>query len=76
MNGNQNNLRNIVIWIIVGLLVLALINILSPGSQRPVATSAIDISTVYDLAQQGKITDVTINGEKITGKYVDRKSVV
>ena len=34
MNGNQNNLRNIVVWIIIGLLVLALINLLSPTSQR------------------------------------------
>jgi cell division protease FtsH len=71
MNGNQNNLRNIVIWIIVGLLVLALINILSPGSQKTVSSTAIDISEVYTLAEQGKITAVTIDGDKIAGKYVD-----
>ena len=71
MNGNPNNLRNIVIWIIVGLLVLALINLLTPAGQRATATSAIDVSEVYDLAEQGKITGVTIAGDKITGKYVD-----
>ncbi|MEQ1866417.1 MAG: ATP-dependent metallopeptidase FtsH/Yme1/Tma family protein, partial [Micropepsaceae bacterium] len=71
MNGNPNNLRNIVIWIIVGLLVLALINLLTPASQRAATTAAIDISEVYTLAENGKITGVTIAGDKITGKYVD-----
>jgi len=71
MNGNQNNLRNIVIWIIVGLLVLALIQLLSPSGPRTANVDAISISQVYALADQGKITDVKIAGDKITGKYVD-----
>ncbi|MCE9651023.1 MAG: ATP-dependent metallopeptidase FtsH/Yme1/Tma family protein, partial [Parvibaculum sp.] len=71
MNGNQNNIRNIVIWIIAGLLVLALVQILQPGSQRASQPTAIDISQVYSLAEQGKITSVTIAGDKITGKLVD-----
>ena len=33
MNGNPNNLRNIVVWIIIGLLILAMINLMSPASQ-------------------------------------------
>jgi cell division protease FtsH len=71
MNGNPNNLRNIVIWIIVGLLVLALVNLLTPGSQRASNVDPISISQVYTLADQGKITDVKIAGDKITGKFVD-----
>jgi cell division protease FtsH len=71
MNGNQNNLRNIVVWIIVGLLILAMINLLSPTSQQSGSNDPIPIAQVYALAEQGKITDVTIAGTKVTGKYVD-----
>ena len=71
MNGQNNNLRNIVVWIIIGLLVLALINLFSPVTQQTASTDAIDISQVYDLADQQKITDVTIAGTKVTGKFID-----
>ena len=70
-NGNQNNLRNIVVWIIIGLLILAMINLMTPVGQRTADPKAISISEVYNLAKDGKITDVTIAGEKITGKYID-----
>jgi cell division protease FtsH len=68
---NQNNLRNIVIWIIIGLLVLALINLLSPASQRAVDNKTIAISQVYELVEQGKVTDVVISDNKVVGKYID-----
>jgi cell division protease FtsH len=70
-NGNQNNLRNIVVWVIIGLLILAMINLMTPVGQRAADPKAISISEVYNLAKDGKITDVTIAGEKITGKYID-----
>jgi cell division protease FtsH len=71
MNGQNNNLRNIVVWIIIGLLVLALINLFSPVTQQSASPDAIPISQVYSLADQGKITDVTIAGTKVTGKFLD-----
>ncbi len=71
MNGQNNNLRNIVVWIIIGLLVLALINLFSPVTQQSATSDAIGISQVYALAKDNKITDVTIAGTKVTGKYID-----
>ena len=37
MNANPNNLRNIVLWVIIGLLLLALFNLFSNQAQKPVA---------------------------------------
>ncbi len=71
MNGNPNNLRNIVIWIIVGLLVLALINLLTPPGQRTASSEPLPYSQVYELADQGKIAEVTITGTKVIGKFAE-----
>ena len=70
MLGNQNNLRNIVVWIIIGLLVLALVNLLSDRTQQP-APSDIPISQVVEDARSGKIDLITFHGNKVTGKYRD-----
>src|SRR6185295_19100533 len=70
MNGNQNNLRNIVVWIIIGLLVLALINLLSPTSQRA-PSSELSYTQLVAEATAGKIQTATFQGDKVTGKYRD-----
>ncbi len=69
MNGNQN-LRNIVVWVVIGLLVLALINLLSPTTPQTKPTD-IPISQVMRDAEAGKIQEVTFHDQKITGKYRD-----
>jgi cell division protease FtsH len=69
MNGNQN-LRNIVVWIVVGLLVLALIQLLS-GNTAPTAQKPIPWSQVMADAELGKVQEVNFQGKKITGKYRD-----
>jgi cell division protease FtsH len=70
MLGNQNNLRNIVIWLIIGLLVLALVNLLSDRAPQ-VSTVEIPISQVVEDARSGKIESVVFQGNKVTGKYRD-----
>ncbi len=69
MNGNQN-LRNIVVWVVIGLLVLALINLFS-GTTPQVSKSDIPLWQVVRDAEAGKIQEVTFHDEKITGKYRD-----
>ncbi len=69
MNGNQN-LRNIVVWVVIGLLVLALINLFS-GTTPQVVKTDIPLSQVMRDAEIGKIQEVTFHDEKITGKYRD-----
>jgi cell division protease FtsH len=71
MVGNQNNnLRNIVVWLIIGLVVLALVNLLSDRAPQ-VATAEIPISQVVEDAKNGRIENVTFQGSRVTGKYRD-----
>ena len=71
MNGNPNNLRNIVVWIIVGLLVLAMINLISQPGQQAAAPGEISYAQLVDDAKAGKIESVDFKGSKIVGKYRD-----
>jgi cell division protease FtsH len=71
MNGNPNNLRNIVVWIIIGLLILAMINLMSPASQTSTNPDEITYAQLVNEADAGKIATVTFQGAKITGKYRD-----
>ncbi|MBI1210475.1 MAG: ATP-dependent zinc metalloprotease FtsH [Alphaproteobacteria bacterium] len=66
MNGNPNNLRNIVLWIIIGLLLLALFNLFS--TQQKPAASNMAISDLYAAADRGEVQEVTIRGDEITAK--------
>ncbi|MFN9543701.1 MAG: ATP-dependent metallopeptidase FtsH/Yme1/Tma family protein, partial [Alphaproteobacteria bacterium] len=71
MVGNQNNnLRNIVVWLIIGLVVLALVNLLSARTPQ-VATAEIPISQVVEDAKNGRIENVTFQGSRVSGKYRD-----
>ncbi|MFN8948026.1 MAG: ATP-dependent zinc metalloprotease FtsH, partial [Alphaproteobacteria bacterium] len=71
MVGNQNNnLRNIVVWLIIGLVVLALVNLLSDRTPQ-VATAEIPISQVVEDAKNGRIENVTFQGSRVSGKYRD-----
>ncbi len=67
MNANPNNLRNIVLWIIIGLLLLALFNLFSNQTQKP-APGDMAISDLYAAADRGEVDEVMIRGDKITVK--------
>jgi cell division protease FtsH len=71
MVGNRdNNLRNIVVWLIIGLVVLALVNLLS--DRRPqVAAVDLPISQVVEDAKGGRIGSFTFQGNRVSGKYRD-----
>ncbi|MDZ4867110.1 MAG: ATP-dependent zinc metalloprotease FtsH [Alphaproteobacteria bacterium] len=71
MNGNPNNLRNIVVWIIIGLLILAMINLMSPASQTASNPDEITYTQLEEQAKDGKIGKVVFQGPKITGEYRD-----
>ncbi len=59
--------KNVVLWVVIGLLVVALFNIFSDSSQRSPATS-LPYSRFLEQVNNGQITDVTIQGQTITGK--------
>ena len=66
-------IRNIALWTIIGLLVAALVLLFHEPSQR---TSIRDITFSELLTQidQGRVHDVTISGNEITGHFADNRS--
>jgi cell division protease FtsH len=70
MNGNNQNLRNIVVWVVIGLLVLALINMLSPTTPST-APKPLPWWQVKAEAEAGRIAEVTFHSDKMTGKFRD-----
>jgi cell division protease FtsH len=61
-----NNLRNLALWIIIMLLLVALFNMFqSSGTHQ--ATSAINYTQFNQYVDQGTVKDVTIQGDQISG---------
>src|SRR5204863_1259517 len=56
-----------VLWIIIGLLLLALFNLFSNQPQKA-PPGDIAISDLYAMADRGEVDEVTIRGDRITGK--------
>ncbi|MBP0581520.1 ATP-dependent zinc metalloprotease FtsH [Labrys sp. LIt4] len=64
------NFRNFALWVIVVLLLLALFTLFrQTGSQSASANSAISYSELVKSAKDGKVKDVTITGNELTGTY-------
>ncbi len=65
--------KNLALWVIIGLLLIALFNLFqSPTSQSP--QSSLAFSDFLDEVEQGRVAEVTIQGDKITGQYDDGRS--
>jgi cell division protease FtsH len=61
-----NNLRNLALWIIIMLLLVALFNMFqSSGTHQQ--TSAINYTQFNQYVDQGNVKDVTIQGDQISG---------
>ncbi|MCC5994783.1 MAG: ATP-dependent zinc metalloprotease FtsH [Oceanicaulis sp.] len=61
------NMRNILVWAILLLLLLALFNMLQGPSREPAATE-VNYSRFLDQVEAGQIRSVTIQGDVITGE--------
>lgn len=61
------NMRNILVWAILLVLLLALFNMLSGPSQEP-AAGEVNYSQFMDQVEDGQVQAVTIQGETITGQ--------
>ncbi|MBS0279225.1 MAG: ATP-dependent zinc metalloprotease FtsH [Proteobacteria bacterium] len=62
----MNNLRNLALWIIIMLLLVALFNMFqSSGTHQ--ATSAINYTQFNQYVDQGQVKDVVIQGDQISG---------
>ncbi len=60
----MNNLRNLVLWIIIALLLVALFNMFQGTGNRP-ATSTVSFTEFNQEVVQGEVKKVTIQGDQI-----------
>ncbi|MGI9413776.1 MAG: ATP-dependent metallopeptidase FtsH/Yme1/Tma family protein, partial [Hyphomicrobiales bacterium] len=64
----MNNFRNFAVWVIIALLLVALFNLFQSPATRGTADE-ISYSRLLAEVDNGNVQDVTISGEKITGKF-------
>ncbi|MBO6946912.1 MAG: ATP-dependent zinc metalloprotease FtsH [Rhodospirillales bacterium] len=64
----MNFSKNIALWIIIGLLVLALFNLFQGTSQRP-GMNEMAFSDFLSRVESGDVKGVTIKGNQIYGQY-------
>ena len=62
----NSNFRNFAIWVIIGLLLIALFNLFQ-GPVPRANSDEINYSEFLTKVNEGGIRDVTISGRKITG---------
>ena len=67
----QSHFRNFAIWVVVGLLLFALFNLfVNPTQTRRL--NDIGYSEFIGEVDKGNITDVTIQGQKVSGTFADK----
>jgi cell division protease FtsH len=75
VEGNDvNNFgRNLALWVIIGLLLVALFNLFQTSTTRGPSTSAF-YSDFLNEVEAGRVADVMIQGRVISGHYTDGRS--
>jgi len=64
-----NNIgRNLILWVIIGLLLVALFNLFQNSSSTG-GRQAIDYSEFVSQVEGGRVSQVTIDGREITGQF-------
>ncbi|AXS41789.1 ATP-dependent zinc metalloprotease FtsH [Breoghania sp. L-A4] len=64
------NFRNFALWVIIGLLLIALFQLFQNPSQRT-ATNDIPFSQFLNQAEQGEVREVTIQQQQIAGRFAN-----
>ncbi len=66
----NSNFRNFALWVIIGLLLIALFNLFQSPTQRT-SSSEISYSQLLADVDDGRVRSVTISGQKVSGQYTD-----
>ena len=69
----NNFSKNLALWVIIGLLLIALFNLFQNPSSRGPQTS-LAFSDFLAEVDNGRISDVTIQGKSISGHFSDGRS--
>jgi len=63
--------KNLALWLVIGMIMIALFNIFN----QPLSSqSDVIFSEFMDQVESGKISEVTIQGDRVSGKYTDGSS--
>src|ERR1700722_17706682 len=65
--------KNLALWIVIGLLLVALFNLFQTSSNRG-PQSTLAFSDFATDVTRGQVTDVTIQGNNITGHFTDGRA--
>ncbi|MCB1833890.1 MAG: ATP-dependent metallopeptidase FtsH/Yme1/Tma family protein, partial [Geminicoccaceae bacterium] len=66
----NNFSKNLALWIIIGLLLIALFNLFQGPSTRGTQTP-LAFSDFLSEVEGGRVSDVTIQGDSISGHFSD-----
>ncbi len=69
----NSNFRNLALWVIIVLLLLALFTLFQSPQQRA-GSSDLPFSQFLTEADAGRVRDVTIQGPELTGHYTDGRT--
>jgi len=63
--------KNLALWLVIGMIMIALFNIFNQPLDNQ---SDVIFSEFMDQVESGKISEVTIQGDRVSGKYIDGSS--
>lgn len=74
-NRTVNNFgRNLALWVIVALLLVALFNLFQPSSSTRQTGQQVAYSDFLNEVNGGRVRDVTIQGRTLTGQLSDGRT--
>ena len=74
-NGNNNPFgRNLVVWVVITFLMVGVFNMINKGGDAGLGNNVVAYSDFVADVDAQKITEVTIAGEQIRGKYNDGRA--
>ena len=65
--------KNLALWIVIGLLLVALFNLFQTSSSRG-PQSTLAFSDFLNDVNRGQVSDVTIQGNNISGHFTDNRA--
>lgn len=63
--------KNLALWLVIGIILITLVNIIN---QPTVSQSKVVFSDFMTQVETGKVSEVVIQGDNISGKYTDGQS--
>jgi len=63
--------KNLALWLVIGIILIALVNIIN---QPTTSQSEVVFSDFMDQVESGKVSEVVMQGDNISGKYSDGQS--